>query len=160
MDWELILEAERRGILPPDKAELLAEARKRGLVPGETQAAEPTAQPIAEPAAQLAAEQMPQPEPMQPAAQAVSATPTAPTDLRAYGMNVPPPVQQQPTSAAPELTYQQTFNPPQTTAAGVLGAVTRGVAPAATGAALGGAVGGPPGAAIGAGTMAAAPFGA
>jgi hypothetical protein len=153
MDWELILEAERRGILPPDKAELLAEARKRGLVPGEAQAVEPTAQPIAEPAA----EQAPQPEPMQPAAQAVSATPTAPTDMRAYGVNVPPPVQQQPDQAAPELTYRQTFNPPQTTAAGVLGAVTRGVAPVATGAALGGAVGGPPGAAIGAGTMAAAP---
>ncbi len=33
MDLELLLEAERRGILPPDKAELLAEARKRGLVP-------------------------------------------------------------------------------------------------------------------------------
>jgi hypothetical protein len=153
MDWELILEAERRGILPPDKAELLAEARKRGLVPGEAQAVEPTAQPIPEPAA----EQAPQPEPMQPAAQAVSATPTAPTDMRAYGVNVPPPVQQQPDQAAPELTYRQTFNPPQTTAAGVLGAVTRGVAPVATGAALGGAVGGPPGAAIGAGTMAAAP---
>ena len=29
---ELLLEAERRGILPPDKAELLAEARQRGLV--------------------------------------------------------------------------------------------------------------------------------
>lgn len=34
MDLELLLEAERRGILPPDKAELLAEARRRGLVPG------------------------------------------------------------------------------------------------------------------------------
>lgn len=33
MDLELLLEAERRGILPADKAELLAEARKRGLVP-------------------------------------------------------------------------------------------------------------------------------
>lgn len=33
MDFELLLEAERRGILPPDKAELLAEARRRGLVP-------------------------------------------------------------------------------------------------------------------------------
>lgn len=30
----LMLEAERRGILPPDKAALLAEARRRGLVPG------------------------------------------------------------------------------------------------------------------------------
>ncbi len=74
MDWKLILEAERRGILPSDKAELLAEARKRGLVPGEAQAAEPMAQPSAQPAA----EQMPQPEPMQPAAQAA---PAAPTDL-------------------------------------------------------------------------------
>lgn len=34
MNLELLLEAERRGILPPDKAALLAEARKRGLVPG------------------------------------------------------------------------------------------------------------------------------
>lgn len=32
MNFELLLEAERRGILPIDKAELLAEARKRGLV--------------------------------------------------------------------------------------------------------------------------------
>src|SRR3546814_4426886 len=30
----LLLEAERRGILPPEKVALLAEARKRGLVPG------------------------------------------------------------------------------------------------------------------------------
>lgn len=34
MDFELLLEAERRGILPPDRVELLAEARRRGLVPG------------------------------------------------------------------------------------------------------------------------------
>lgn len=32
MNLDLLLEAERRGILPPEKAELLAEARKRGLV--------------------------------------------------------------------------------------------------------------------------------
>ena len=32
----LLLEAERRGILPPEKLELLAEARKRGLVPSDT----------------------------------------------------------------------------------------------------------------------------
>lgn len=32
-DIELLLEAERRGILPPDKQALLAEARKRSLVP-------------------------------------------------------------------------------------------------------------------------------
>lgn len=32
-DIELLLEAERRGILPPDKQALLAEARKRNLVP-------------------------------------------------------------------------------------------------------------------------------
>lgn len=30
----LLLEAERRGILPDNKKALLAEARKRGLVPG------------------------------------------------------------------------------------------------------------------------------
>lgn len=35
MNLELLLEAERRGILPPDKANLLAEARKRGLVSGD-----------------------------------------------------------------------------------------------------------------------------
>ncbi len=35
----LILEAEKRGILPPEKAALLAEARKRGLVPGVAPAA-------------------------------------------------------------------------------------------------------------------------
>lgn len=34
MDLKLLLEAERRGILPPDKAKLLEEARKRGLVEG------------------------------------------------------------------------------------------------------------------------------
>lgn len=33
MDWELLMEAERRGILPADKAELLTEARRRGLAP-------------------------------------------------------------------------------------------------------------------------------
>jgi hypothetical protein len=32
---ELLLEAERRGLLPPDKRALLQEARRRGLVPGE-----------------------------------------------------------------------------------------------------------------------------
>jgi hypothetical protein len=31
---DMYLEAERRGILPPDKAALLNEARSRGLVPG------------------------------------------------------------------------------------------------------------------------------
>jgi len=36
MNFELLIEAERRGILPPDKVELLAEARRRGLVPGAT----------------------------------------------------------------------------------------------------------------------------
>ena len=35
MNLELLLEAERRGILPPDKQALLAEARRRGLVSGE-----------------------------------------------------------------------------------------------------------------------------
>lgn len=32
---ELLLEAERRGLLPPEKAQLLSEARRRGLVPGD-----------------------------------------------------------------------------------------------------------------------------
>jgi hypothetical protein len=35
-DFTLLLEAEKRGILPADKVPLLAEARKRGLVPGLT----------------------------------------------------------------------------------------------------------------------------
>jgi hypothetical protein len=40
---ELLLEAERRGILPPDKAELLSEARRRGLVGGgKTEQSAPT----------------------------------------------------------------------------------------------------------------------
>ena len=34
MDIGLLLEAEKRGLLPPDKLALLNEARKRGLVPG------------------------------------------------------------------------------------------------------------------------------
>lgn len=33
LSFDLILEAERRGVLPPDKSELLAEARRRGLIP-------------------------------------------------------------------------------------------------------------------------------
>lgn len=41
MSLELMLEAERRGILPPDKAGLLAEARQRGLVPSLTPPAPP-----------------------------------------------------------------------------------------------------------------------
>lgn len=46
MSLELLLEAERRGILPPDKLELLAEARRRGLVGGASQAEQiPGAQP-------------------------------------------------------------------------------------------------------------------
>ena len=40
----LLLEAERRGILPPDKAEALNEARRRGLVPTQAQES-PQAQP-------------------------------------------------------------------------------------------------------------------
>jgi hypothetical protein len=38
MDFNLLMEADRRGILPPDRKALLDEARKRGLVPGEQQA--------------------------------------------------------------------------------------------------------------------------
>jgi len=92
MDIELLLEAERRGILPPDKAELLQEARKRKLVP-----------------------------------------------------------EAQPATAQPAQAE------PQTTVAGLSGAVTRGLAPIAGGAALGGIIGAPiggvgaiPGAAAGA----------
>lgn len=50
MDIELLLEAERRGILPPDKAELLQEARRRGLVPAAT-SAQPSTQQAQAPAA-------------------------------------------------------------------------------------------------------------
>ena len=42
---QLLLEAERRGILPPDKAALLAEARRRGLVPGGTTTEAPAPTP-------------------------------------------------------------------------------------------------------------------
>lgn len=45
MDFDLLLEAERRGILPPDKVELLAEARRRGLVPANDGAAAPSSPP-------------------------------------------------------------------------------------------------------------------
>lgn len=44
-DFGLLLEAERRGILPPEKQSLLAEARKRGLVPGAPAAASTAAAP-------------------------------------------------------------------------------------------------------------------
>lgn len=42
---QLMIEAEKRGILPPDKAALLAEARKRGLLPGERPQAPQTSAP-------------------------------------------------------------------------------------------------------------------
>jgi len=45
MDFELLLEAERRGILPPDKVGLLTEARRRGLVPGGPAAEAPVTPP-------------------------------------------------------------------------------------------------------------------
>jgi hypothetical protein len=41
MDFELLLEAERRGILPPEQAGLLQEARRRGLVPQAVEPAKP-----------------------------------------------------------------------------------------------------------------------
>lgn len=53
MDFELLLEAERRGILPPDKVELLTEARKRGLVPGAPPAAAPAPAAPATPPGQI-----------------------------------------------------------------------------------------------------------
>ncbi len=43
MDLNLLLEAEKRGLLPPDKAALLSEARKRGLVPSGQSTAPPPA---------------------------------------------------------------------------------------------------------------------
>jgi len=55
-NFDLYLEAERRGILPPDKAALLNEARSRGLVPG---AEAPAAAGVA--AAGLPQDQMPEP---------------------------------------------------------------------------------------------------
>lgn len=41
-DFSLLLEAEKRGILPAEKVSILAEARKRGLVPGGQQADAPS----------------------------------------------------------------------------------------------------------------------
>jgi hypothetical protein len=46
---ELLLEAERRGILPADKAELLTEARKRGLVPQQPVQQKTLQQPLQQP---------------------------------------------------------------------------------------------------------------
>jgi hypothetical protein len=46
MDFWQILEAERHGVLPPDKVELLAEARRRGLVP--PRGTPPSANPFAQ----------------------------------------------------------------------------------------------------------------
>ena len=168
MDWELILEAERRGILPPDKVELLAEARRRGLVPAATapQPAAPVQAATAEPAA------APAPAPVAPQAVAAAAQPAAmPAQpvAAAQPAAMPPPaaasapspeeqMPPEPTApAAPQMTYEQTFGIRPTTAAGVAGAITRAAVPIAAGAAAGGAVAGPPGAAIGAGTMALAP---
>ena len=103
MDFELLLEAERRGILSPEQSGLLQEARRRGLVP-QQQAAQPQ-------------------------------------QIRAAG-------------------GAQAVEPakPETTATGIGGAVTRGLALPAAGAALGAAMGAPlagvgaiPGALAGAG---------
>ena len=44
-DLALMLEAEKRGLLPPDQTALLTEARGRGLVPGGTNAAPRAAAP-------------------------------------------------------------------------------------------------------------------
>jgi hypothetical protein len=51
MNLDLLLEAERRGILPADKAQLLAEARRRGLVPGGAPAAPTNTNPGVSPEA-------------------------------------------------------------------------------------------------------------
>ena len=45
-DLQLLAEAERRGILPPDKAPLLAEARRRGLVPNARGTEQASAAPL------------------------------------------------------------------------------------------------------------------
>ena len=53
---ELLLEAEKRGILPENKVSMLAEARKRGLIEGgKTQDEQPALQPAAQPTEQPAA---------------------------------------------------------------------------------------------------------
>jgi hypothetical protein len=130
MDWELILEAERRGILPADKAELLAEARRRGLVPSQPSIAQPAvAQPpaaIAEPAAPR------QPEP------AIAPTPaTQPTGQipgAAPGMQAP--------ASVADVMRPMTLR-------GTVAGVTRGAALPLAGAAAGMAMGGPPGAVAG-----------
>lgn len=75
----LLIEAERRGILPADKAPLLAEARRRGLVPGNA-----TAEPGI---AQLASvnPQMHLPNAQSPAEEPVQAGATATDRVQAAG---------------------------------------------------------------------------
>lgn len=121
---ELLLEAEKRGLLPQEKIDALNEARRRGLVagaepskPAEDVAAPPQGRPIA------SFERGPSPE---------------------------------------DLAAAKAAGQPETTAAGVGGAISRGVAPAAVMAgagALGAAALGVPavtGAALGAGALGAA----
>src|SRR3990167_1520955 len=53
---ELLLEAEKRGILPADKKPLLDEARKRGLIPGQAVSEQPpTAEDVLSGKAQMPA---------------------------------------------------------------------------------------------------------
>jgi hypothetical protein len=66
MNVELLLEAERRGILPPDMAGLLQEARSRGLVPGAQpqQPVTPPGQIPGAPPGLVAPPAMPEPAPI------------------------------------------------------------------------------------------------
>lgn len=63
MNVELLLEAERRGILPPDMAGLLQEARNRGLIPG-GQPVTPPGQIPGAPASLVAPPAMPEATPI------------------------------------------------------------------------------------------------
>lgn len=118
---------------------------------------QPEAPQATPPAVPVPAAEPQAPPPQAAPTQAGQTAPAAPTDMRAYGVNVPPPQQTQPPTTGPGLTYQQTFDVPGTTVPGVAGAVTRGAAPAALGAIGGGLVAGPPGAAVGAGLTTVAP---
>lgn len=135
MDWELILEAERRGILPPDKADLLAEARRRGLVPGQPTQEAPVVTPEVEPA--MGEEQPAMPPQGMPggAFRGVRAdTQTAQIPGAAPGMQAP--------AAVADASRPMTLR-------GSVAGITRGAALPLAGATAGMAMGGPPGALAG-----------
>ena len=116
---ELLLEAEKRGLLPADKVAALNEARRRGLVAG-----------VESPKFEQARE---------------SYTKYAGVPVAAAGQEAPMPIAR---PGAPSglpagagVVVEETPKD-ETTLAGLAGAVTRGIAPAALGAAGGGLLGG------------------